>query len=154
MARRIALRGLIESRSAAGPRWVLGGIIAVSTVAKTMAFSEVVATIERSALVPAHWERGAAFALLAIEYVLVLVSVLPRLARLSLSMHAAFSSLLFGYSAWRWWEDIRAPCGCFGLLLRLAPWQSALLTSLMCLLALKALNALRTDLPAEIRTTS
>lgn len=123
-------------------RFALAAILGVAAFTKIKDPAEVIATMDRSGLFPTAWDEASAYAVIAFEIVLAL-AVLPRkTAQLELAGYAAFSSLLFGYSLWRGWQDIKAPCGCFGLLLRLLPWHGALLSSLMCVAALLALQSL------------
>ena len=98
--------------------------------------------MSRAGLTPSGWDKPVAYALIAVELALAALLVLRPTARLGAAGYAALSSVFFGYSLWRWWQDIKAPCGCFGLLLRLVPWHGALLSSLMCLAALLALRGL------------
>ena len=126
-------------------RLLLATILLVAAYTKLKDPSEIVATMGRSGLIPSAWDKPAAYALIAAEVTLALAILLPRrIAVFGLAGYAALSSAFFGYSLWRGWQDIKAPCGCFGLLLRLEPWQGALLSSLMCLAALVALRSLTT----------
>lgn len=129
-------------------RLALAAILAVAAYTKIKDPAEIVATMGRSGLVPSAWDHAASYALVAVELLLALAVLLPkRIAVPGLAAYAALSSVFFGYSLWRGWQDIKASCGCFGLLLRLVPWHGAFLSSLMCLAALLALRSLATPRP-------
>ncbi len=125
-------------------RLLLAAILAVAAYTKVKDPAEVIATVGRAGLAPSPWDHAIAYAVIGAEIALALL-LLPRpTAKLGAAGYAGLSSVFFGYSIWRWWQDIKAPCGCFGLLLRLVPWHGALLSSLMCLAALLALRGLTT----------
>lgn len=130
-------------------RIALAAILGVAAWTKAKDPAEVITTIRNSGLLPSAWSDQAATAVFAVEALLALAVLPRRTAPLGLSGYAAFSSLLFGYSIWRWWQDIKAPCSCFGLLLRLEPWHGALLSSLMCAAALFGLKSLLRPRPAS-----
>ena len=128
-------------------RLALAAILAVAAYTKIKDPAEIIATVGRAGLTPSPWDKPIAYSLIATEILLALL-LLPRpTARLGAVGYAGLSSVFFGYSLWRGWQDIKAPCGCFGLLLRLEPWHGALLSSLMCLVALLALRGLTTPRP-------
>ena len=138
-------------------RLVLAAILGFTAWAKIKDPAEVVATIGSSGLFPSSWDRAMAYAIIVVEAALALAVIPRKSAIVGLGAYASLSSIFFGYSVWRWWQDIKAPCGCFGLLLRLEPWLGALLSSLMCGAALLALReSLRTLPPryASLEPTS
>jgi hypothetical protein len=127
---------LSSYRRALPIRLALGAILLLAVVGKLGGLDELVITLQRSSLVPPMWERSTAISLIAMESLLVGVLLFGSIATLSLAASAGMSSMFFGYSLWRMYQDIKAPCGCFGVFLRLEPWQSLPLTATMTLLSL------------------
>lgn len=123
-------------------RLALAAILGVAALTKVRDPSEVIATVGRAGLTPSTWDKPLAYTLIGVEILLAVAVLLRRTAVPGLAGYAGLSSIFFGYSLWRGWQDIKAPCGCFGLLLRLVPWHGAVLSSLMCLAALLALRSL------------
>lgn len=107
-------------------RILLASILAVAAYTKLKDPAEIIATVGRAGLTPSPWDKPIAYAIIGTEILLALL-LLPRpTAKLGAAGYAGLSSIFFGYSLWRGWQDIKAPCGCFGLLLRLEPWHGAL----------------------------
>jgi hypothetical protein len=131
----------LERRALIG-RGVLSLVLLTSFVSKLYAPKELVATLARSELLPPGSESVASIIVLGAEVFTALFLLSKFTARMGLLMCTGLSSLFFGYSLWRWHLDIHAPCSCFGLLLRLEPWQSGLFTFAMCATALACLKAL------------
>ena len=130
-------------------RLALGAILAVAAYTKIKDPAEVIATVGRAGLTPSPWDKPIAYAIIGTEILIALLLLARRTAPAGALGYAGLSSVFFGYSLWRGWQDIKAPCGCFGLLLRLEPWHGALLSSLMCLAALLALRSLGAARPAR-----
>lgn len=136
------LTALLANRCVLIPRLALAAILGLAAYGKLTDLDELVATVQRSSLVPPNWEHAIALLLVGFEILLTCSLLFGRLARLSLSTYAGLSSLFFGYALWRWYQDIHAPCSCFGVLFRLEPWQSLPLTVFMTVLALVGIRLL------------
>lgn len=139
---KIKVLQFVTARHALAVRLLLAGILGLAAYGKATDLEELVATIQRSSLVPPNWEHSVALALVGFEALLSCLLLIGRLARASLPIYAGLSSLFFGYALWRWYQDIQAPCSCFGVLFRLEPWQSLPLTVLMTVTALLGLRFL------------
>lgn len=131
-------------------RILLSAVLGVAAYTKLKDPAEVITTMNRSGLFPTSWDHATAYALVTVEIVLALALLVRNSAVVALAGSASLASAFFGYSLWRGWQDIKAPCGCFGLLLRLEPWQGALLSTLMCVLSLVAMKSLLSESPAKL----
>jgi|CXWL01.1.fsa_nt_gi hypothetical protein len=96
-------------------------IFATSTLSKAISFEELKSTILRSALVVPGWETGFSAGLLIIEGIIALALLMPFGKLAALYMTSGLTSIFFGYNLWRSYQDIRAPCGCFGILFKSPP---------------------------------
>ena len=117
-------------------RMTLASVLATSGYFKAVDFAELEATLARSQLLLPGWEPSSGVALICAEIVTAALLLMPRTARSGLFAAAGLSSLFFGYSLWRIYQDISTPCGCFGFLFQLSSGQSILLTSALCAMAL------------------
>lgn len=61
----------------------------------------------------------------------------PSLQRASLQSMTLLCCTFISYSAWRWVQNIQAPCHCFGILFTLQPYQAILFNLLLLALALQ-----------------
>ena len=153
----VRLTKLIGIRTALPLRVMLGAIFGIALIGKVGQFQELVTTLQRSDLVPMGWESGVALGIVTLEGILAISSMFGRIAHLWFTVSAGLSALFFGYSLWRMYQDIHAPCGCFGLLFRLEPWQSLPLTACMCavaMLGLRAVDELKADSSSDSPTTN
>ncbi|MBI1335024.1 MAG: DoxX family membrane protein [Armatimonadetes bacterium] len=130
-------------------RWVvpasrifLGGVMIVAAITKVQHPQEIIATIDRSGLFPPLLVKVVAYSVIFVELLISVLLMLRKTLSFGFVTYAGFSSLLFGYSLWRWLQDLKAPCSCFGALLKLAPWQSATFAVLTCALAFQCLRNL------------
>ena len=147
---RIDRLGLLAVRSALPIRAFLALIFALALIGKATSMEEFTATLQRSGLIPPTWEEASAVAILVLECLLVVASLVRSLAYFSLLGHMVLASLFFGYSTWRLYQDIQAPCNCFGLLFKLQPYQSLILTSSICFIAALGVRAISSNRPLPV----
>lgn len=118
-----------------GPQMVRGFLIIIllfAGIAKSMDADEFQATLSRSGLLLPGTETLTRLIIVLAEFLVAVSLLFGRALHIALLVAAGLSSLFFGYSVWRWWQDIYAPCGCFGILFRLDPIASGLLSASMC----------------------
>lgn len=118
-------------------------ILLTSGYFKASDFAELEATLALSGLMLPGWEVAAGVCLIGAEFVIALILLVPKFALIGLFGAAGLSSLFFGYALWRLYQDIKAPCGCFGFLFQLSSGQSLLLTVAMCASALGCIRIRR-----------
>jgi len=112
----------------------LAGVFALAALTKTLDFGEFAVTLRRSMLLPEQFVPVVGVALILIEVSAALL-LAGRYARQGALAALTLSCVFFGYSLWRWLQDISAPCSCFGVLFRLAAWQSTILCVVLAAIA-------------------
>lgn len=131
-------------------RYSIAALFLVAVIAKCRAFYQVVAMVKVSGLFPADMAVPVAYAIPAMELILVLVLLLPSAKMVQLSSAATIGvcSLFLTFSIWRGLNGIKAPCSCFGILFRMSPIEAILLN-----LAILGLILL-TDMNVKSRPTT
>ena len=113
------------------PLFLLSLTFLTSALAKTRSFSELESSLAASRLVPIPWVSIAGVFLLVLEYLLSVLLFIPATRRPALYTAAIVISTFVAYTVWRWMQGIGVPCHCFGVLFKLAPWQSLLLNGIL-----------------------
>jgi hypothetical protein len=108
--------------------YLIASVFAIAAVAKVNDFTEFRTTLERSMLVPAYLVPAFAISLIVAEFVVALCLLARPTGVVGANLALALSSLFVAYAFWRWLQDIRAPCSCFGLLFKLPPGYSAVIS--------------------------
>ena len=103
---------------------ILSMVFLAAAIAKTMSFRELEATLAASKLVPVLLTTQIGILLVATEYLLALLLLLPQFRKPALLVATGLVSVFVGYTTWRWMQGIAVPCHCFGVLFKLEPWQS------------------------------
>lgn len=117
-------------------RVVLAGVFALAAITKLRSFGEFAATLVAARLLPDQLVPAAGALVIVLELaVLGLLFPQPRIRQTALGNAICLSCVFLAYSAWRWLENIHAPCNCFGLLFTLEPYQSVLLNVVLLSLA-------------------
>lgn len=122
----------VKSSSILLPRLFVGATMGLSAFSKLSQPKELLATLNASGLVTPNLILPLAYLLIAAEVIVALFMLIPVFNRMGFMLCALLSSVFFSYSIWRWFQDIRTPCSCFGVLLKLAPWQSLILSVVLC----------------------
>ena len=93
-------------------------------IAKTLSFRELEATLAASQLVPVLLTTQIGILLVATEYLLALLLLLPQFRKPALNVATGLVSVFVGYATWRWMQGIAVPWHGFGALFKLEAWQS------------------------------
>ncbi len=120
--------------------WALGGTFAAAAVLKVNSLPEIEATIAGARLLPDSWIKMASISLIFAEALISLGLAIRWSRRCALHGAALLGGLFFGFSLWRWHQDLKVPCNCFGILLQLNPIQSMFFTLILCSAALKLIR--------------
>ena len=113
---------------------VLASVFAVAAIAKASAFSQFQSSLLVSRLVPVNLTGFAGTFVICVELGICVCLFMPRFQRGALLAYMIATCFFISYSLWRWIEKIPVPCTCFGVLLKMEPYQSIALN--VCLLGL------------------
>ena len=113
------------------PRDIALALIAIlyasSAVLKLTALTQLNDSIGSAGLFPARWSGPIGILTIAAELTAALLIVIPLVRSKGIFLAQCLSALFFGYSLWRFYQDIPVPCSCFGPLFTVPPLAMVLL---------------------------
>lgn len=138
------LYSLNASRSNSGvlrPRQAISLLtcLSIALVLGTAAFAKLTEidhfeeSIRLTQVLPGALVGPAARLIIAIELLVTVALLFRPIRRAGLLLVQVLSAVFFGYASWRFYQDIRVPCSCFGALFKIPPAGSMLISLLMCL---------------------
>ena len=115
---------------------VLAVVFGTAAVAKIQKFPEFLSTLTASHLIPNGYEQIVGKFIVSIEIIILTSLFFQKYRKIAINLVLFLCSAFISYSFWRWIQDISVPCHCFGTLFSMAPWQSAILNSVLLLIAI------------------
>lgn len=118
-------------------------LLGFSATAKSLNLDDTVDALAQTQLLPLSLLRPFVILLVAVEYALGIGLLIYWKSSITLLCSSSLFAMFAGYSALRHFQDLKVPCSCFGIYLRMPLSVSLLLSVCLCVTTMYAMQALK-----------